>query len=280
MRGFDGQIASPGARFLQVRLNLGANAAAARVQSLSLAYLQRNLRPRVMTMTVHPPGEVFQKTMGMSGEPEILGAVPGETASADPARPEVAQQPANFGRKMYQRGMQTISWKAEDPNNDALTFDVSFRLESGRAFTSLRKGINEAVVAWDTSTVPNGRYVVKVVASDAGANPAAAALTGERESSPFDIDNTPPEVTLSIPSRNPLRIRALARDADSAIRKFEYAVDGGRWQDLSPVDGVSDSREETYEIALTDSTPHVVAARATDQLGNAGTSRLEIAGGS
>ena len=42
----------------------------------------------------------------------------------------------------------------------------------------------------------DGRYVVKVVASDAPDNPPAQRLTGERLSEPVDIDNTPPQVKL------------------------------------------------------------------------------------
>ena len=48
---------------------------------------------------------------------------------------------------------------------------------------------------WDTTSVPNGTYVVKVVASDTPSNPPGSALEGELESAAFDIDNTPPVIT-------------------------------------------------------------------------------------
>src|SRR6185436_645095 len=33
----------------------------------------------------------------------------------------------SYTRKLYQRGLQTLSWKAEDPNNDTLLYDLYYR---------------------------------------------------------------------------------------------------------------------------------------------------------
>ena len=60
-----------------------------------------------------------------------------------------------------------------------------------------KKAVTDAVLAWDTTTVPNGRYIIKVTASDAPSNPAGARLSGDKESAPFDVDNTPPTVTVT-----------------------------------------------------------------------------------
>ena len=40
--------------------------------SVTAAYLQRNVRPEVTSVTVHPPGVVFQKPFS-TGETEIAG---------------------------------------------------------------------------------------------------------------------------------------------------------------------------------------------------------------
>jgi hypothetical protein len=46
---------------------------------------------------------------------------------------------------------------------------------------------------------------------------------------------------------------------------------------VRPVDGISDSREESYEIALPAADhPRVVVLRATDQLGNVATVRIDV----
>jgi len=71
----------------------------------------------------------------------------------------------------------------------------------------------------------------------------------------------------------------VAKDDSSLIRRCEYSVDGGRWEEVHPTDGINDSREETYEIsleALAGFGPHIVVVRASDSLGNASTARVEV----
>jgi outer membrane protein assembly factor BamB len=273
-------VTSEPARFLQVKATLiGKVGASPVLNSVTAAYLQRNLRPQVQSVTVHPPGEVFQKPLSVGGEMEILGLDSGTTPER-PGAPAVAMPAAvTFSRKMYQRGIQTFSWKAEDANGDTLIYDVSYRSVADSRFRLLRKGLTDAVLAWDTSTVPNGRYVVRVTASDAPSNPPALALTGERESLPFDVDNTPPTVTLTLLDQSPPRVRAVARDDSSVIRRAESSIDGGRWEEIRPLDGINDSLEETYELkpeGLAKPGPRILVVRVFDLLGNAATARVEI----
>jgi WD40 repeat protein len=269
------------ARFLQLRVRLGGkDGVTPTVESIAAAYLQRNLPPELKSITVHPAGEVFQKPITVTGDPEILGFDPdplSERASA--ARPAAGSPPAiAFSRKMYQRGMRTFSWQAEDANGDALLFDVFYRAIGDDRWRPLRRGLTEPVLAWDTSTVPNGRYVVRVQASDAPGNPPALALTGAKDSTSFEVDNTPPTLSASIDPARRDRLRATARD-DSPIRKLELSIDAGRWEEVRPKDGISDSREEQYEIVLPPPptpAPRIVILRATDILGNVSTVRVDV----
>jgi sugar lactone lactonase YvrE len=279
----DGQaITSETARFLQVKATLGGrNGSTPELDSVTAAYLQRNLRPQVQTVTVHPAGEVFQKPISVGGETEILGleTPPDKAAATAAAQARTGMPPATaFSRKLYLKGLQTFSWKADDPNGDTLLYDVHYRNASEERFRLLRRALTEPVVAWDTSTVPNGRYVLRVTVSDAPGNPSALALTADKESSPFDIDNTPPALTVTS-QKGRSQVRAVARDDDSLIRRAEYSVDGARWEEVHPQDGINDAREETYEIALSGLTgpgPHLVVVRAVDALGNSSTGRVEI----
>jgi len=269
-------ITSERARFLQVRAVLsGSGGACPVLDSLVAAYLQRNLRPQVLSVTVHPPGEVFQKPIALTGEIEILGL---ESPSPDRGNPQPPRLPpvTSYSRKQYQKGIQTFSWRAEDPNGDTLVYEVHYRLANDSRLHLLRKGLTEPVLAWDTSTVPNGRYVVRITASDAPSNPESLALSADKESAPFDVDNTPPSVSLTLLEAN--HVRAVVRDDNSIIRKAEYSVDGGRWQEVYPVDGINDALQETYEFTLggLPSGPHSVVVRATDLLGNAATGQIQI----
>jgi sugar lactone lactonase YvrE len=276
----DGEpIRSERARFLQIKLTLvGKDGTTPVVEAVSAAYLQRNLAPKVQTITVHPPGEAFQKPISVSGEPEILGQDPDPLASAATSRATAGSPPAiSFSRKLYQRGLRTISWKADDPNGDPLVYDVQYRMVGDARWRPLRRGLTEPVLAWDTSTVPNGRYLVRVVASDAPGNPPSLALTGWRDSPSFDVDNTPPTLGAALEPGRRDRIRATVRDAGSPVRKLEMSIDAGRWEEVRPIDGINDSHEESYEIALPAAAgPRVVVLRATDQLGNVATVRIDV----
>ncbi len=262
------------ARFLQVRLTLvGKGGATPTVEAIAASYLQRNLPPDVKTITVHPAGEVFQKPIAVSGDPEILGFDPDPLAGRAAA---AGGPPAiTFSRKMFQRGMRTLSWQADDPNADPLLYDVQYRAVGDERWRPLRRGLTEPVLAWDTSTVPNGRYVVRVVATDAPGNPPSLALSAAKDSGSFEVDNTPPSISASLERE---RIRVTVHD-DSPLRQLEISVDAGRWEEVHPVDGLADSPEEQYDIASRPSSgpgPHVVMLRATDILGNTSTVRVDV----
>ena len=175
--------------------------------------------------------------------------------------------------------MQTFSWRADDPNSDTLVYDVFYRPLGDNRLRLLKKGVTDAVLAWDTTTVPNGRYVVKVTASDAPSNPTGVALSGDKESAPFEVDNTPPAVTVTLTARSPVFVHVTVKDDSSIVRKTEYSIDGGKWQEVHPTDGINDSVEESYDFPLGELSgpgPHVVVVRASDLLGNLSTGRVEV----
>ena len=66
-------ISSPRARYLQWRAVLtGSRGDGPLLTSVTAAYLPRNIRPEVMSITINPPGTVFQRPFP-TGDPEIAG---------------------------------------------------------------------------------------------------------------------------------------------------------------------------------------------------------------
>ena len=131
---------------------------------------------------------------------------------------------------------------------------------------------------WDTTSVPNGRYFVRVVASDTPSNSPATALTGAMESTAFEIDNTPPAITVTSVRREGTRVTIAfdVRDANSAVQKADYSLDGDRWQTIYPKDGIADSRFEQFELVLEgDAGARGVILRAADALNNVASARGE-----
>jgi hypothetical protein len=281
------QIASPNARYLQWRAVLTADAAPGPVlTSVTAAYLPRNLRPEVSTITVHPPGTVFQRPFS-TGEMEIAGfeentsdgrqASPtgGSAAGGQPPLPSAPP----LGRRIYQKGLQTFVWKAEDDNDDRLQFDVLYRREGETAWKALKRGLWDPIFVWDTTSVPDGTYLLKVAASDAPSNSPGTALVGELESTGFDIDNTPPRIELQPANSNAANtsITFAVRDEQSAVQRVEYSLDASRWRVVYPKDGIPDSRREEFTITLDAAeSARSVIIRATDAMNNVATAVADV----
>jgi hypothetical protein len=282
-RNADGeQITSPKARYLQWKALFSGRDATPILTSVTAAYLQRNLRPVVDTITVHPPGTAFQKPFS-TGELEIAGldsedAAEGRNPSSTSATSSAAAgQPAGapaLGRRVYQKGLQTFVWKASDDNDDRLQYDVMYRREGEVGWKVLRRGLWDEIFVWDTTSVPDGSYLVKVVASDAPSNSPGTALTGDRESSALDIDNTPPQIEVGAPRTEAGRtiLPFTVHDGHSPVQRAEFSLDANRWRVIYPKDGIADSRIEEFEIALDAGTQVAsVIIRITDAMNNTAT---------
>lgn len=275
-------IASPKARFLQWRAVLTGTGDTPVLTSITAAYLQRNLRPQVRSLTVHPPGIVFQKPFG-TGEPDLAGF--GSQTTPDRALSNAAmnaQQGASssppLGRRTYQKGLQTLIWRADDENDDDLAYEIRYRREGETTWKALRRDVPESILVWDTTTVPNGTYFAKVVASDSSSNAPGTALAGELDSTAFEIDNTAPAIavrgTRVEGGRTIVTFDVL--DDHSPIQRVEGSQDGQRWRPVFPSDGIADSRTEHYEMLLDGPLgPLGLSIRATDAMNNVATTQID-----
>jgi hypothetical protein len=253
---------------------------------VTAAYLPRNLRPEVASITVHTPGTVFQRPFS-TGEMEIAGfeedtsdgRPPSQTStSASPGQPPLTSSPP-LGRRIHQKGLQTFVWKADDGNDDRLQYDVFYRREGETTWKALKRGLWDPIFVWDTTSVPDGTYLLKIAASDAPSNSPGTALVGELESAGFDIDNTPPQIELQSAGAASARtgIAFAVRDAQSAVQRVEYSLDASRWQVVYPKDGIPDSRREEFAIALdTGESARSVIIRATDSMNNVATAVADV----
>jgi hypothetical protein len=265
-------VSSPAARYLQWKAEFTTAAGAAgppRLEAVTVAYLPRNTRPVVTAITAHPPGVVFQRPF-VNEEGAIFGL---DDRVADARRPQgdTPPQPPQPGRRMFQKGLQTLMWRAEDGDSDRLAYRLDYRRDGDTDWRLLRDGLEDPVYVWDTTGTPDGRYVVRVVASDAATHPSDRALAGDRTSEPITIDNTPPVVTVETTGSGAnVRLTVRAVDAISPILRLEYSVGGEPWRLVYPVDGLADSPDERFEIPIANAAEAGrVVVRATDALQNA-----------
>src|SRR5437763_779268 len=269
------QVASPRARFIQWRAVLHSTPQGdARIEDVSLAYLPRNVAPEVTQIQVLPVGIALQSAVQVPVDPNI------ETSGLDPSLigPQVQIPP----RRLFQRGAVSLQWQAEDRNGDQLEYSVYYRSVSENTFHLLKEGLRENFYSTDGAALGNGRYVFKVVASDAPENSLGQALTGERVSETVDVDSTPPVVRVAgEPQTTPdgrVRVRFTVDDASGTIRRADVSVDGGDWRAVFPEDGIADSPHETYalDLPLASAGEHTISLRAVDGSGNVSSARVVV----
>jgi hypothetical protein len=156
---------------------------------------------------------------------------------------------------------------------------VLYRREGETSWKALKRNLTDPIFVWDTTSVPDGTYFVKISASDGLSNSPGAALVGELESVSFDIDNTAPRIDLQPATRASARttITFTVRDDQSPVQRVEYSLDASRWRLAYPKDGIADSRREDFEVRLEENeAARSVIIRATDAMNNVATAVAEV----
>ncbi|TMQ70228.1 MAG: hypothetical protein E6K80_09095 [Candidatus Eisenbacteria bacterium] len=267
----DQGVRSPAARYLQWKITMaGGNP---RVDAVEVGWREQNIPPRVEDVAVAPQGMGFREGELQPRTEPVTQTLPGgqrvEYSISNPSGHTLKILPE------WTRGLRTLQWHASDPNGDPLLYQVDMRAESGGAWTSIGKDLEATSFTWDTRNVPDGRYRIRVRASDAPGNAVGEALQSEAVSEPFTVDNTPPQVT-SLGLRGEPRAIAMtgrAEDALSILVRVDVAVDEDDWREVTPQGGMADERALEFHARLPDIEPgeHTVAVRVVDQAGNGAT---------
>jgi len=269
------QISSPRARFIQWRATVraGSTSAPSWVEDVSVAYLPRNVAPEVLSISVLPIGVGLQQMAQVAVDPNV------ESSGLDPSVfGPVAQVPP---RRFYQRGARSFQWQAEDRNSDTLEYAIYYRALNEQTFRLLKDKLRDSFFTIDGATLADGRYVIKVVASDGPDNPPGQKLTAERLSEPVDIDNTPPVVKLTGQPQltgDSVRVVFTVDDATGKVKKADASLDGAAWIPVFPDDGIADSGHEVYSIDFGQLAhgEHTISLRTFDGSGNVGTLSVTV----
>ena len=266
--GKGGRVASPAARFVQWKATLTGGSP--ELDSVDVAYLPKNLEPRIDEIETTPPNYRFppSSTPLIAFQPTLSLPPIGKRAGGGGGLPgSMDSTPA----MQFAKGFIGTRWAASDPNGDPLVFTVEIRGSGETEWKLLKDKVTERYLSWDSTAWPDGEYRVRVTASDAPGNPPAEALTARMEGSPFWIDNTPPKVTAPVAARTggKLQVKWHAADALNNIAKAEYSLDGGEWKVAAPVTRLSDAQELDYELTLdAGAGEHTIAVRVEDEYGN------------
>jgi hypothetical protein len=170
-------------------------------------------------------------------------------------------------------GQREVTWRASDPDRDAVVTTVEVRREGSSRWVALGPPAERTSIAWETAGWPDGVYEVRVTASDEAANPPGRGRRARAVSGPVRIDNRAPEVpeARAWVEGGALRVAGIVADRSAGrVVSVEAAVDGGTWLPVGASDGMFDSPEERFEAAFPapEGGGAEVVVRATDADGN------------
>jgi len=242
-------ITSRDGRFVQVQAKLLDNAAT--IADVSIPFVTQNLRAVVTEVAARPKGSHESKDKEKDSVPPSGGELPRHDAVVH------------------------VTWRVDNPDNDDLRYRVSFHKDGQTRWldaTTPDDVLTKSELDWDTSSLPEGKYRVRVDASDELSNPPSDTTHFALETSQVLVDNTPPIIkTLTMQGH---RLRCEVVDGLGPIARVEVAVDGRtEWRPLAPTDGIFDTADETVDSDITvllppTPGPHLVAVRAYDAAGN------------
>jgi sugar lactone lactonase YvrE len=274
------QIASPKAKYLQWRAVLNSNTlpkgttfnSNISLNEVNVSYLPRNIAPEILSIQILPTNIGLQANPPIQIDPNI------ENSGLDLSAFGM-QNPQIPPRRIYQRGARSLQWTAEDRNGDRLEYDIYYREITESTFKVLRENLRENFYTIDGSALPDGRYIFKITAKDSLSNPLSQALSGERLSEPFDIDNAAPTVSaVGTPqvSGDKARVVFDATDAASFLNRAEYSLNGGDWVTVYADDGISDAARERYtlDVPLKTAGEYTISLRVFDANGNVGSAKV------
>lgn len=257
------------------------------VSWVSLAYQPKNVAPAIDDIAIQDAGiRVIGFPMQQSGPgtavpvqlryPRSSGGSTFATVTTEGMNQggQIEVPPQGFRDKSY----QSVLWSAHDDNDDDLVFSIYYRGEGEQNWRLLKDKLTQKYYSWDTTTMPDGAYYLKIVASDAASNPADQALSAERQSDRFQVANTAPQIVNLRAGSGLLNTKASwdATSSSGSIARSEYSIDSGDWKILFPTDVLSDSPKESYFVQLPGLPPgeHTLAVQVTDQFGNTAAAKV------
>ena len=155
----------------------------------------------------------------------------------NPDRPTLDVEYPKEGETL--NGVYTFEWAASDPDDETLTLSFYYSEDEGGSWLEIATGEddNDDRYDWDTTTIEDGTYFIKVVADD-------GILTNEsiiKDITIFNYVNFDPSVMINNPMEGgdvkgtlTIEWQALdANDGDLITIDINYRTDGGNWTEIA-----------------------------------------------
>ncbi len=205
-----------------------------------------------------------------------LRAVLTEVDAESPARPgDTGKELEESGGPITEKADSKVKlkWKVDNPDKDKLRYRVSYQLVGTKEWFDLLKPgevLTTESYTWDTADLPEGRYRVRVYASDEISNPPQRAKQHQLESGTVLVDNTPPDIAQL--KANGRIIEGVVIDGVGPVQRIEMSVAGSEvWYPFYPKDGIFDEQREEFSADVSSFAPSgvaLVSVRAYDSANN------------
>lgn len=289
------RIESPEARYIQFRMEMtGTQSLAPTVSGVEISYLTANQTPSV---------KLISPAFGESWS----GSKTVKWTGADPDKDTLTYE-------LYYSSDQGKSWntllgpgkESEAANlqvidETKITKKVKSEIEKSTDIPAdMKKTILDKTVSqeaqpkeeaqsptatsynWDTKKLPDGDYLLKIIASDITSN-ASNALMNTSVSDRFRLCNTVPIVLVNSKSvtaaiGTPVMIKGTVSSVSSAISAVQYNRDGKTWMAAAVDDRVFDGKSESFSIVLTNIAAgnHTVEIQVIDAAGNSAKESVSV----
>ncbi len=216
-----------------------------------------------------------------SGKPDTTPRVDAVTVAHVVGNLAPVVNAVNVARVKGKPGILATAFEAVDRNKDTLVYKLELRRQGRTPWILLKDELAANAFEWDSQTVEDGRYDLRVTADDRRSNSDTTALTASRISETFVVDNTAPEAK-DIQTKvegGKVIVQLAVEDALSVVSSVNYTVDSNeKWMGTVPEDLVFDTTRESFVIELKGLEPgeHVLAIRMADEVSNTGFRTVDI----
>lgn len=240
----------PHARYVQWRATLRAKGDhRPYLATAELSYRQKNLQPQIERLEVLDPGEILVPSTFNPQNQTFEPWSPNREGIFTSLREEKPNDTTHL-KTLWKKGYRTLRWTASDANDDELIYALSFRRDGdeGDAWLPIVDELDETHYCFDSTVLADGVYRFRLTASDRPSQSGGGALSEDKLSEPVVIDHSAPRLESSTRQNDEIEVEL--RDELSPIRDVVFSVDAGKWQGLTPEDGLIDGRREAIRLAV------------------------------
>ncbi len=207
------------------------------INEVNLSYIQENLPPEIEKIEVLEPGKVYI-SYNFSPSSSYETYSPSKESIFTTIKDSKESSQGRW-RTAWKKGFRTIKWKVKDPNGDEVKAAIKVKVKD--RWITVAEEIEKNFYSFDLSVLPDGKYPVKVIFSDAGEKQFSEPKETEYTTIPITVDNSPPIINI-------LGREVHVEDAISPLKYVYISYNGGEWQPMVPKDGLLDEKQEQFKI--------------------------------